>query len=69
MAIRPDQEFDARLQHPFSLVVSGPSNCGKTYFVKNVIEKALSVITHNIDNIMYIYSCWQPLYNQLLQIE
>lgn len=68
MAIRPDQEFDARLQHPFSLVVSGPSNCGKTYFVKNVIEKASSIITHNIDNIVYIYSCWQPLYDQLLQI-
>ena len=32
------------------------------------LEKALSIITHNIDNIVYIYSCWQPLYNQLLQI-
>ena len=25
------QGFDSRQQHPFSLVVSGPSKCGKTY--------------------------------------
>lgn len=60
--------FDGRLQHPFSLVVSGPSNCGKTYFVKDVIENAAKVISHNIDNIVYIYSCWQPLYDQLLRV-
>ena len=49
--------FDPRLQHPFSMVVSGPSNSGKTYFVKTVIE-----------NIVYIYSCWQPIYDDLLKI-
>ena len=26
--------FDFRLQHPFSCVISGPSNLGKTFFVK-----------------------------------
>lgn len=62
-----DQGFDGRLQHPFSLVVSGPSNCGKTFFVKNVIENASKAISHSVDNIVYIYSCWQPLYNQLLK--
>ncbi len=66
MATRSDQGFDARLQHPFSLVVSSPSNFGKTFFVKSVIENASRVISHKIDNIVYIYSCWQPLYNQLL---
>lgn len=63
-----DLGFDDRLQHPFSLVVSGPSNCGKTFFVKSVIENASRAISHNIDNVVYIYSCWQPLYNQLLKI-
>ena len=69
MDTSPDQGFDGRLQHPFSLVVSGPSNCGKTFFVKSVIENASRVISHNVDNIVYIYSCWQPLYDQLLQIK
>lgn len=68
MDFKLDQGFDARLQHPFSMVVSGPSNCGKTFFVKNVIENASGIISHNIDNIVYIYSCWQPLYDQLLKI-
>ncbi len=65
---KSDQGFDARLQHPFSLVVSGPSNCWKTFFVKSVTEYASRVISHKIDNIVYIYLCWQPLYNQLLQV-
>lgn len=61
-------EFDGRLQHPFSAVISGPSNCGKTYFVRDLIQNAAAVISHKIDNIVYIYSCWQPLYDELLTI-
>lgn len=61
-------DFDTRLQHPFSLVVSGPSNSGKTYFVKDVIENATKIISQRMENIVYIYSCWQPLYNELLKI-
>lgn len=60
--------FDARFQHPFSLVVSGPSNCGKTFFVKDIIANADRVISQRFDNVVYIYSCWQPLYDQLLKI-
>lgn len=68
MDFRSEQGFDGRLQHPFSLVVSGPSNSGKTFFVKDVVENASRAISHKIDNIVYIYSCWQPLYDQLLRI-
>ena len=72
--------FDARLQHPFSMIVSGPSNSGKTYFVKTLIENVEKVISQKIENIVYIqcfqffekspstsYSCWQPLYDDLLK--
>ena len=68
MDIRTDHGFDARLQHPFSLVVSGPSNCGKTFFVKDIVTNAERVISQRFDNVVYIYSCWQPLYDQLLKI-
>ncbi len=37
--VRDASEFDFRLQHPFSCVISGPSNSGKTYFVKRLMEK------------------------------
>ena len=73
MATRPltkhiSFDFDTRLQHPFSMVVSGPSNSGKTYFVKTIIENADKIISENTGNIVYVYSCWQPLYDELLQI-
>ena len=67
MATRDVSGFDGRLQHPFSLVISVPSNCGKTYFVKDIIENMSCVISQKIDNIVYIYSCWQPIYDQLLK--
>ena len=67
MALREVPVFDARLKHPFSMIISGPSSSGKTYFVKNVIEHASQVISHPIENIVYIYSCWQPAYDQLLE--
>ena len=60
--------FDFRLQHPFSCVLSGPSSSGKTFFVKMLLENAKSVISKNIENIVYIYDCWQPLYDELLKL-
>ena len=60
--------FDPRLQHPCSMVVAGPSNSGKTYFVKKVIENLDRLFSEKIDNIVYIYSCWQPIYDELLKI-
>src|SRR4029434_9360518 len=60
--------FDFRLQHPFSCMISGPSNSGKTYLVKMLIMYADRVICNKINNIVYIYNCWQPLYDDLLKI-
>lgn len=60
--------FDFRLQHPFSCVISGPSNSGKTFFVKMLIANADNVICNKTKNIVYIYDCWQPLYDELLKI-
>ena len=47
--------FDFRLQHPFSCVISGPSNSGKTYFVKMLLVNASNVICNKFDNVVYIY--------------
>ena len=38
--LRDVTNFDFRLQHPFSCVISGPSNSGKTFFVKMLIANA-----------------------------
>ena len=68
MALREIPAHDMRLQHPFSMIISGPSSSGKTFFVKTVIENADQLISRPIENIVYVYSCWQPVYDQLLQI-
>ena len=61
-------DFSVMLAHPFSMVISGPSNCGKSFFVKDIIANAEKIISAKLDNIVYIYSCWQPLYDNLLKI-
>ncbi len=66
--VRDASEFDFRLIHPFACVISGPSNSGKTYFIKRLMENGLNMISKKIENIVYIYSCWQPLYNELLKL-
>ncbi len=66
--VRDASEFDFRLHHPFSCVISGLSNSGKTYFVKRLMENGLNMILKKIENIVYIYNCWQPLYDELLKL-
>lgn len=56
------------LQCPFSMVVSGPSNSGKTHFVSSLIENADKIFSVKIDNLVYIYACWQPMFDHLLKI-
>ena len=68
MAFREIANHDLRLIFPFSMLVSGASGSGKTYFVKTVIENLDCLISKPINNIVYIYSCWQPVYDSLLEI-
>lgn len=72
MAINPlfseANGYSARLQHPFSMIVTGPSNSGKSFFVSDLISNADKILSVKIDNIVYIYSCWQRLFDELLKI-
>lgn len=58
--------MDTRWQHPFSAILAGPSNCGKSYFIKNLLDNAHSLLSLMPENIVWCYSCWQPLYKELL---
>ncbi len=66
--VRDTEGFDIRFQCPFSMVISGPSNSGKTFFVKTLLQNAGKLISKKIDNIVFIYSVWQPLYDDLLKM-
>lgn len=57
--------MDTRLQHPFSCILAGPSNSGKSYFVKQLLHYAASHVSHKPDNVVWFYACWQKLYDEL----
>ena len=54
---------DARLRHPFTSIVAGPTMCGKTEFCRKLIQG--DAITPGIDNVIWCYSEWQPTYEAL----
>lgn len=60
--------INTKLVLPFSCLVVGPSGCGKTYFVKNVLEQCETVLDAVPDNIVWIYTSYQPMYQELSRV-
>lgn len=50
-------------QHPFTCILSGPTQSGKTYLLYRILLNLEKVMAQSIDQIIYCYSLWQPLYN------
>lgn len=57
--------FDVHLSIPFAAIISGPSSSGKSFFVKKLLENSSQVLSQIPENIIYCYSCWQKLYDEL----
>ena len=57
--------MDLRLQHPFTCIVAGPTQAGKTHWVKRFIENADIMISPRPLEVYYAYAEWQPGYNTL----
>ena len=47
--------FNACLQVPFSMIVAGPSNSGKTTFVYDVLQNCDRVIEKKVDYVAWFY--------------
>jgi len=58
-------DFDPRLQGPFTMLIAGPTSCGKSYLVFDIIENVETLITPKTDDITYCYSQWQPGFEKL----
>lgn len=56
-----------KLQHPSSLIVSGPSQSGKTELVRKIIGK--KAYNHDLQKIIWCYSVWQPWFLEEKHIE
>ena len=51
-----DKKYDIRLKENFKLFVSGPSRCGKTFFVSDIIENIRGFAKQPPSIIIYVYT-------------
>lgn len=61
------EEKDLRLQHPFTAVVAGPTGCGKTYFVRNLLQFwsiHIDGITKNELRVLWCHGQDQDIYSK-----
>jgi hypothetical protein len=56
----------AVLQHPFTCIVAGCTQSGKTVWVKSLLEKAQKTISPPPQRIIWCYGQWQPSYFDML---
>ena len=58
--------MDFYFKHPSTIQISGPPGCGKTWFVRRILEEQL--IQPLPTRIIWVYSEWQPDYRQVKAI-
>jgi uncharacterized C2H2 Zn-finger protein len=51
--------------HPYTMMVSGPTSCGKSTFVTKLLQQALTSICPPPQRIVWLYKRWQPLYSTI----
>ena len=59
------QRESFKFQHPFTMIVAGPTMSGKTTWMKTLLLNKNNVIFPPPDRIVWIYKRWQPLYDGL----
>jgi ABC-type dipeptide/oligopeptide/nickel transport system ATPase component len=59
--------MDPKLKACFCLQISGPSGSGKTVWVKKFLENLPQMINRNVDQIMYCYGEYQPIFDEIRQ--
>lgn len=57
--------MDTALKHPFTLLCAGPSNSGKSTWVKNFLKYRDRMCSTSFSRIIFYYAEWQPLYETL----
>lgn len=57
-----------KLLHPFTMVIAGPTGCGKTYFVRDLIEHKSEMFSIVPDKIVWFYGIHQSLYEEMSDV-
>lgn len=57
------------LRHPFSAIISGPSQAGKSQWVAKLLHSSSSMISPAPKQIHLCFSEWQPLYDSFKDVQ
>ena len=57
--------MDPRWKHPFLALVAGPTCCGKSQFVKRLLESSELMIDSAPENIVWCYGIYQSAYDDM----
>ena len=52
-------------QHPFTCMIAGPTQSGKTHFLMRLLENLNKLAKPKIQRILYCYGSWQPMFEVL----
>src|SRR5277367_734010 len=56
---------EPKFQSPFTKIIAGPTGAGKTFYLKQLIEKHDTHISPPLQKVVICYGESQPLYNQI----
>ena len=54
--------------HPFNCIISGPTMCGKTFFLKEILKFRDILITPVPTKIYFCYKSWQKTYDDFKEL-
>lgn len=60
------EESATVFQHPFSCIIAGSSQCGKTVFIKNLLANLDTMISPTISEVIISYAEHQQTYSDML---
>ena len=60
--------FDVRLKENFKLFVSGPSRCGKTFFIADLLQNITKFAKQPPTLVVYIYKVWQSKFDEMRKL-
>ena len=60
--------FDIRLKENFKLFISGPSRCGKTFFVADLLQNIQTFAKQPPSQVIYIYKVWQTKFDEMKSV-
>ena len=61
-----DSRIDLRLKTPFTMLVSGPTACGKTTFTRELLIRRQQLQNRPTEKVFYFYKVYQPVFDQML---